>query len=65
MIVGDWAREEISMPDRNTAKPAPAHPPAGQWPAGLEAPPPPELDPNKKTDATHDPTADDPGNGAD
>jgi len=33
--------------------------------AGLEAPPPPALDPNKKTDATHDPTADDPGNGAD
>lgn len=34
-------------------------------PAGLEAPPPPELDPNKKTEATHDPTATDPGNGAD
>ncbi|WP_240903364.1 hypothetical protein [Caulobacter sp. 602-2] len=34
-------------------------------PAGLEAPPHPALDPNKKTDATHDPTADDPGNGAD
>lgn len=33
--------------------------------AGLEAPPPPTLDPNKKTDATSDPTADDPGNGAD
>lgn len=33
--------------------------------AGLEAPSPPALDPNKKTDATHDPTADDPGNGAD
>ncbi|MBI1685212.1 hypothetical protein [Caulobacter hibisci] len=34
-------------------------------PAGQEAPPHPALDPNKKTDATHDPTADDPGNGAD
>ncbi|MGH1556662.1 serine hydrolase domain-containing protein [Caulobacter segnis] len=34
-------------------------------PAGQEAPPPPALDPNKKTDATHDPTATDPGNGAD
>ncbi len=34
-------------------------------PAGLEAPPPPALDPNKKTEATHDPTATDPGNGAD
>lgn len=33
--------------------------------AGLEAPPHPALDPNKKTDATTDPTADDPGNGAD
>lgn len=34
-------------------------------PAGQEAPPHPALDPNKKTDATHDPTATDPGNGAD
>lgn len=33
--------------------------------AGLEAPPPPALDPNRKTGATSDPTADDPGNGAD
>ena len=33
--------------------------------AGLEAPPPPAADPNKKTGATSDPTADDPGNGAD
>jgi len=33
--------------------------------AGLEAPPPPAADPNRKTDATTDPTADDPGNGAD
>jgi hypothetical protein len=33
--------------------------------AGLEAPPPPALDPNRKTDATTDPSADDPGNGAD
>lgn len=49
------------MPDSNTAKPAPST----ERPAGQEAPPPPELDPNKKTNATHDPTADDPGNGAD
>jgi hypothetical protein len=34
-------------------------------PAGQEAPPHPALDPTKKTDATSDPTADDPGNGAD
>lgn len=34
-------------------------------PAGQEAPPHPALDPNKKTEATHDPTAGDPGNGAD
>jgi hypothetical protein len=33
--------------------------------AGLEAPPPPAADPTNKTDATSDPTADDPGNGAD
>ena len=47
-------------------KPAPSQPPAPQsQPGGLEAPPHPALDPNKKTDATHDPTADDPGNGAD
>jgi hypothetical protein len=39
--------------------------PAGEWDAGLEAPPAPALDPNKKTDATSDPAADDPGNGAD
>ncbi|MDG2528066.1 hypothetical protein [Caulobacter endophyticus] len=38
--------------------------PAGED-AGLEAPPPPALDPNRKTDATSDPSADDPGNGAD
>ncbi|WP_158285860.1 MULTISPECIES: hypothetical protein [unclassified Caulobacter] len=39
--------------------------PATVQPGGLEAPPHPALDPNKKTEATHDPTADDPGNGAD
>lgn len=33
--------------------------------AGLEAPPPPALDPTRKTTHTSDPTADDPGNGAD
>jgi hypothetical protein len=34
-------------------------------PAGQEAPPHPALDPTKKTTHTSDPTADDPGNGAD
>jgi hypothetical protein len=34
-------------------------------PAGQEAPPPPALDPTRKTEQTSDPTADDPGNGAD
>jgi hypothetical protein len=34
-------------------------------PAGQEAPPNPALDPTRKTDATTDPTATDPGNGAD
>lgn len=47
----------------------PDHPEPGSKPAdkdaGLEAPPPPALDPNRKTNATTDPTADDPGNGAD
>lgn len=46
----------------------PEHPEASQpaeTDAGLEAPPPLALDPNRKTDATSDPTADDPGNGAD
>lgn len=52
------------MTDSNKAKPTPEKPPAGERPAGQEAPP-PELDPNKKTNATHDPTAADPGNGAD
>jgi hypothetical protein len=37
---------------------------AGPRPAGLEAPH-PAQDPNQRTDATSDPTADDPGNGAD
>ncbi|MCK5909847.1 MAG: hypothetical protein KAG62_07845 [Caulobacter sp.] len=48
------------------ADPTPPHPddPVPR-PAGQEAPPPPELDPNRKTDATSDPTASDPGNGAD
>jgi hypothetical protein len=32
---------------------------------GLEAPPPPALDPTRKTNETSDPTASDPGNGAD
>jgi len=53
------------MTDSNKATPTPKNPPAGERPAGQEAPLPPELDPNKKTNATHDPTADDPGNGAD
>lgn len=50
------------------SKPTKTHAPANEnepHPAGLEAPPPPELDPTKKTDATHDPTATDPGNGTD
>lgn len=34
-------------------------------PAGQEAPPHPALDPTRKTEHTSDPTADDPGNGAD
>lgn len=51
----------MSQPDPD---PAPQSPPQTQ-PGGLEAPPHPALDPNKKTNATHDPTADDPGNGAD
>ncbi len=34
-------------------------------PAGQEAPPPPSQDPTAKTNATSDPTAGDPGNGAD
>lgn len=33
--------------------------------AGLEAPQHPALDPTRKTTETSDPTADDPGNGAD
>ena len=33
--------------------------------AGLEAPPTPAQDPTRKTDETTDPSADDPGNGAD
>jgi hypothetical protein len=53
-----------------TLPPDPAEPAAEpalkpEHPAGQEAPPPPELDPTKKTSATHDPTAADPGNGAD
>jgi hypothetical protein len=35
------------------------------WPAGQEAPPPPALDPTRKTEPTSDPTVGDPGNGAD
>ncbi|MBI1684161.1 hypothetical protein [Caulobacter hibisci] len=33
--------------------------------AGLEAPPTPALDPTRKTGETGDPSAEDPGNGAD
>lgn len=45
----------------STAKPA--EEPSRE--AGLEAPPHPALDPTRKTEETSDPTADDPGNGAD
>jgi len=45
--------------EKQDAPPPPAHP------AGLEAPPHPSADPTKKTTQTSDPTADDPGNGAD
>jgi hypothetical protein len=55
--------EAIIMPDEKT-KPTNDNERETR-PAGLEAPPPPELDPTKKTDATHDPSATDPGNGAD
>ncbi len=34
-------------------------------PVGLEVPPPAATDPTQKTEHTSDPTADDPGNGAD
>jgi hypothetical protein len=40
-------------------------PPPPPQPAGLEAPLHPSADPTKKTTQTSDPTADDPGNGAD
>ncbi|MET3667311.1 hypothetical protein [Caulobacter sp. 1776] len=50
---------EKTKPTNNDARDRETHP------AGLEAPPPAELDPTKKTDATHDPSATDPGNGAD
>ncbi len=50
------------MPETNTTdQPKPKEP----HPAGLEAPPHPAQDSTRKTDATSDPTADDPGNGAD
>lgn len=52
------------MTKQDQARPQEQQPPATQ-PGGLEAPPHPALDPNQKTDATHDPTAGDPGNGAD
>lgn len=51
------------MTDASPSPPQPDDP--TPRPAGQEAPPPPELDPNRKTDATSDPTASDPGNGAD
>lgn len=53
------------MTDKSPPEPTQENPPGPERPAGQEAPPPPELDPNKKTNATHDPTAGDPGNGAD
>ena len=52
----------MTQPDPTPAS-APA--PGAPQPAGEEAPPHPSQDPTRKTDATVDPTADDPGNGAD
>ena len=49
--------------EKQDAPPPPTLPPV--HPAGLEAPPHPSADPTKKTAHTSDPTADDPGNGAD
>lgn len=46
-------------------KPAPAREEPKPRPSGQEAPPPKALDPTRKTDATTDPAAEDPGNGAD
>jgi hypothetical protein len=55
--------QEIAMP---SSKDQAAHDaPATPAPAGQEAPPHPAQDPTRKTDATTDPTAEDPGNGAD
>ncbi|WP_158278098.1 hypothetical protein [Caulobacter endophyticus] len=52
------------MTDQDPSEPQENQSPATR-PGGLEAPQHPALDPNQKTDATHDPTAGDPGNGAD
>jgi hypothetical protein len=49
------------MADRKPQAPGEPNSP----PAGLEAPLHPSADPTKKTTQTSDPTADDPGNGAD
>jgi len=51
----------MAQPDPDITKQREAAP----QPAGQEAPPPPAQDPTRKTDNTSDPTADDPGNGAD
>lgn len=52
------------MSDQKPQAPGEPSPPPTQ-PAGLEAPLHPSADPTKKTTQTSDPTADDPGNGAD
>lgn len=51
----------MSTPEQPTERREPEKPSN----SGLAAPPHPANDPTKKTNATTDPTADDPGNGAD
>lgn len=52
----------MTLPDPRTPPPPATGAPQ---PAGQEAPPHPTQDPTRKTNATVDPTADDPGNAAD
>jgi hypothetical protein len=56
--------QEPCMTEPTSQTPPPPASGAPQ-PASQEAPPHPAQDPTRKTDATIDPTADDPGNGAD
>lgn len=55
--------KESPMPEDPKTAPAPEEP--KPRPSGQEAPPPKALDPARKTEATTDPAAEDPGNGAD